>query len=142
MHLVLRIDSVIVEGSDMSVGVFVGFVLILVNITACVGDFTQIQHVKAAAECEKLQGCSVSGLLEISNDGHAYIGILRLDDGSCINVSLPERQSKQLAAQAPQAAEVTGRVLFFPYEEGVQSFTVNGRKVGYGKCSRYFLFAK
>lgn len=126
----------------MSVGIRVGFVVILNNIAACVGNPAKIQHAKTAADCEKLQSCSVSGLLEISNDGHAYIGILRLDDGSCINVSLPEHQSKGLTTQTPQVAEVTGRVLFFPYEEGIQSFTVNGRKVGYGKCSRYFLFVK
>jgi hypothetical protein len=78
----------------------------------------------------------------MSNDGHAYIGILRLDDGSCINVSLPETRSQDLMGKKPEPTELAGRVLFFPYADGALGFNVSGRKVGYGKCARYFIFVQ
>ena len=84
----------------------------------------------------------MTGHLEMSNDGHGYIGVLRLDDGSCINVSLPENDSNRLLGQSPQRASLAGRVLPFPYGKDALTFEVNGRRVGYGKCAPYYLFVE
>jgi hypothetical protein len=109
--------------------------------SACVTS-SRPTYAVSAADCENTHTCSVRGLLEMSNDGHAYIGNLKFDDGSCINVSLPESRSRSLADKKPELAELAGRVLPFPYAEGVLGFSVSGRKVGYGKCARYFLFVR
>ncbi len=45
----------------------------------------------------------------MSSDGHGYIGVLKLDDGSCINVSLPEKVSQRLSGRAPERMTLTGR---------------------------------
>ena len=119
----------------------IGVLVTLLGGSACVTTPPPIRA-KTAADCQDAKTCAVSGLLEMSNDGHAYIGILRLADGSCINVSLPEVRSQALVGKAPEAAEIVGRVLFFPYAEGAIGFNVSGRKVGYGKCTRYFLFVQ
>jgi hypothetical protein len=97
---------------------------------------------KTVADCSNVERCRVEGLLEMWSDGHGYIGIVTLDDGSCINVSLPERRSRSLLGQPSQRVVLTGRVVFFPYEPGVLSFRVNGRRVGYGRCAPYFVFVK
>jgi hypothetical protein len=119
----------------------IGVLATLLGGSACVTTPPPMRA-KTAADCQDAKTCAVSGLLEMSNDGHAYIGILRLADGSCINVSLPEARSQALVGKAPEAVEIAGRVLFFPFAEGAISFNVSGRKVGYGKCARYFLFVQ
>jgi hypothetical protein len=97
---------------------------------------------KGTADCEAASACEVRGLLEMGNDGHGYIGTVRLDDGSCINVSLPERQSRSIQGQPPRRMSLIGKVVPFPYGEDVLSFKVNGRKVGYGRCGSYFVFVR
>lgn len=76
------------------------------------------------------------------SDGHGYIGIVTLDDGSCINVSLPESRSQALFGQPPRRVALTGAVVFFPRDPGILSFKVNGRGVGYGRCAAYFVFVR
>ena len=115
-------------------------VLLIVGLAGCVAAAAPPLRARTAGDCENAKTCAASGLLEMSNDGHAYIGILHLNDGSCINVSLPNVRSEILAQQAPKAADLIGNVVFFPYAEGVLTFAVNGRKVGYGTCAPYFLF--
>lgn len=78
----------------------------------------------------------------MSSDGHGYIGIVTLADGSCINVSLPVARSRLLLGQPPRRVTLTGDVLLFPYAPGIDSFRVNGRPVAYGMCTRFFIFVK
>ena len=95
---------------------------------------------KTAADCEEVADCKVEGLLGMSSDGHGFIGIVRLDDGSCVNVSLPEARSKALLGQPARHVTLTGKVVFFPRAPDILSFRVNGRKVGYGICGAHFVF--
>lgn len=97
---------------------------------------------KTVADCARVERCRVEGLLEMSSDGHGFIGIVTLEEGSCINVSLPVRRSQPLLGRPPQRVDLTGRVVFFPFEPGSLSFRVNGRPVGYGRCAPYFVFVK
>jgi hypothetical protein len=94
-----------------------------------------------AADCDVARYCAATGTLRMSSDGHAYIGVLRLDDGSCINVSLPEDRSWDLYGETPRRMSVAGRSLAFPQVEGGSGFSVSGRPVGYGTCG-WFLFVK
>ena len=56
-------------------------------------------EVMTAEQCARAETRKVRGMLEMSNDGQAYIGRLHLDDGSCVNVSLPEKESRRLSGQ-------------------------------------------
>jgi len=97
---------------------------------------------KGVADCEAASTCEVRGLLEMGSDGHGYIGTVRLDDGSCINVSLPTSQSRALEGRPPRRVSLIGKVVSFPHGQDVLSFQVNGRKVGYGRCGSYFIFVR
>jgi hypothetical protein len=79
-------------------------------------------------------------MLEMSNDGHAYIGILKLSDGTCVNVSLPDRQSRRLMNLPAREMTVAGRVWPFVYEDALIEVRVNGRQIGYGNCGRSYVF--
>ena len=97
---------------------------------------------KTGADCEEATVCKVEGLLEMSSDGHGWIGIVRLDDGSCVNVSLPEARSRSLLGRPAQHVMLSGKVVYFPRGPDILSFTVSGRKVGYGICGAHFVFVR
>jgi hypothetical protein len=115
--------------------------VVLSLISACATQ-PAATRAQTAAACRDASTCPVSGNLEMSNDGHGYIGVLKLDDGSCINVSLPEKVSERLSGHAPERMTLTGRVLPFPHGEEILTFKVNGRRVGYGKCAPYYVFVE
>jgi hypothetical protein len=120
-------------------GCLVAIVLPLVGACATQQPPTRAQ---TAAACRDAFICQVTGSLEMSSDGHGYIGVLKLDDGSCINVSLPEKVSQRLRGRAPERMTLTGRVLPFPQGENILTLKVNGRRVGYGRCGAFYVFVK
>jgi hypothetical protein len=99
-------------------------------------------EVMTAEQCARAEICKVRGLLEMSNDGHAYIGKLHLDDGTCVNVSLPERESRRLSGQPAQMRTITGNVFPYVQEDTFIEYRVNGRQIGYGLCGSYFVFVR
>ena len=52
--------------------------------------------------------------MEITSDGHGFIGKLVLENGECINVSLPSDRSRRLLGKPPQPIKVMGQVLRYP----------------------------
>jgi hypothetical protein len=111
-------------------------------VAACVvcGGATSQVSMDANA-CANAKKCTVRGSLEISNDGHAYIGKLTLPDRSCINVSLPLQETLIRLKHPPETMTVTGVPMPYPHDPEVFSFEVNGRKVGYGTCpGDFYLF--
>lgn len=95
-----------------------------------------------AEQCMRAEICKVHGLLEMSNDGHAYIGKLRLEDGTCVNVSLPEKESRRLSGQPAQMRTITGKVFPYVQENTFIEHRVNGRQIGYGLCGSHFVFVR
>lgn len=86
--------------------------------------------------------CVISGSVRMSSDGHGFIGELGLADGRCVNVSLPTSLSRKLMGQAPKPMSVRGAVLGFPFGEDLSHFEVNGRRIGFGRCSNFFVFVE
>lgn len=92
--------------------------------------------------------CTASGMLDMSSDGHGFIGRLTLDNGDCLNVSLSTSRSRSLLGRPAQHVTVSGQVLPYPEislssqdsEYLALSYSVQGRKVGRGRCGEYFLF--
>ncbi len=78
----------------------------------------------------------------MSNDGHGYIGRLELADGSCVNVSLPDRQSKILSLGPDKKMVLRGYVLPYVHDDAFIEYRVNGRSVGFGLCGEKFVFVK
>lgn len=118
----------------------VSLVVSCLFLSVCVSSSTK--YAQTASECETASVCRVSGLLEMNSDGHGFIGDFTLPDGSCINVSLPEEQSKKLLGNSPVKMEIQGSVLPFPFGENILFFKVNGRRVGFGNCSDFYIFVK
>jgi len=116
------------------------FVTVCLVLSACVG--LGVKHAETASECATASVCRISGLLEMGSDGHGFLGNMLLPDGMCINVSLPDEQSKRLLGKPPVRMEIQGPVLPFPYDEDAISFKVNGRKVGFGNCGDFYIFVK
>ena len=81
----------------------------------------------------------MSGVFEMSTDGYAYIGKLTLPDGKCMNVSMPDDQSKDLLEKGPRPATFRGKVLKYVNEYNL-ILLINGRRVGLGRCGDYYLF--
>lgn len=93
-------------------------------------------------ECEISKKCTASGMLEMSSDGHAFIGKLILGDGSCINVSLSDSVSKSLLGKSESYYVVHGFVFPYPASEDILRFEVNGRDIGFGLCGPFYIFVK
>lgn len=101
-----------------------------------------VKHSTTAIGCEDAAICEVSGFLTMKSDGHGFIGEVVMADGSCIDVSLPEEQSRKLIGQPPRRVEVQGPVLPFPFGENIMGFKVNGRDVGFGSCQDFYIFVR
>ena len=114
-------------------------VLTLTLASCAAAPTARIMSIK---ECERSEVCTVRGLLEMSNDGHAYIGKIHIDGGGCVNVSLPEAESRRRSGQPMQMITVTGKVFPYVYENTLIEYRINNRKIGYGLCGDYFVFAK
>jgi len=102
----------------------------------------------SAEQFRQCKECTASGMLEMSSDGHGFIGRLTLANGDCLNVSLSPPRSHALLGRPAQQVTVSGQVLPYPdislssqgSEYIVLSYSVKGRKVGQGRCGQYFLF--
>jgi len=96
-------------------------------------------------QCEKSDICSISGAMELTNDGHAYIGKVVMSDGRCVNVSVPleaYRDYESGREKFQNQVSLRGRVFPYAYGDGFTETLINGRKVGYGKCGNFYVFVK
>ncbi len=109
-------------------------------ISSCSTDPSRLQ--KSGDQCRQADVCKVRGVLTMSNDGHAYIGKLQLSDGSCINVSLPESQSRSLFDRPAVVKTIKGRVFAYIHEDTFIDYRINNRPIGYGSCGSFFVFVK
>jgi hypothetical protein len=115
-----------------------GLLALLPALISC-RSLGQAPSSAADRECVPGHECTVRGLFEMSTDGYAYIGKLTLPDGKCMNVSLPDDQSKRLFDKAPKPAIFRGRMMRYVKENNIVVF-VNGRSVGEGWCGDHYLF--
>ena len=119
-----------------------GLIAIVMSILGGACATSSAPVVTSVEQCRQAYICRSRGTLEMSNDGHAYIGKLVLPDGRCINVSLPKGISTKLALEPPRSIIVEGRVLPYGYEDSVVEYKVNGREIGYGNCGDFLIFVK
>lgn len=103
---------------------------------------TAIPLATSAEERGRATRCKIEGTMNITNDGHAYIGQLVLSGGKCVDVSLPQSQVRKLLGQPPRKQTVNGRVLPYVYHGDLDEIRVNGRLIGYGSCGDFYVFVK
>jgi len=86
----------------------------------------------------------VRGIATARLGEHAPTVQLDLGNGRCINVSLPPRRWEELRQRGPTEMTVRGTVYREPAggngEETV--LEINGRRIGYGLCGRFFVFVR
>ena len=105
--------------------------------TSCV--HAEALHGIKMVQCAISGLCKASGMLEMSSDGHGFIGVLRFPDGTCINVSLPDKESEALLGKSQSFRTVIGVYKTFNYN-GQEIMRINGRRVGIGNCNTRYLF--
>ena len=104
----------------------------------------KVVHARSMVDCESASVCKLTGNLEEVWYDHGFVSILRLNDNSCVNVSLPDKIRESLAGRLPKRMTLTGLVKPYPFGEDLFVFTVNGRKIGWGnvKCGLYYIFVR
>ena len=98
-------------------------------------------HRSSEGDCAVGEDCTVTGSLVMSSDGHGYIGRLTLPDGKCVNISLPDEESKRIMGAPPANASFTGRALPYVRDSSLVPL-INGRRVGMGLCGDFYIFVK
>lgn len=106
----------------------------------------QPQNCDSIKQLRQCTSCTVTGWLEMSSDGHGFIAKLVLENGECVNVSLPTAEARNLLGKPPRKVKVHGDVLPYPVPSGadglVLGYRVKGRPVGQGLCGDRFLFVQ
>lgn len=115
-------------------------VLLMSTVASCVA-FSPTKTM-SVEECGRAETCTIRGFLEMSNDGHAYIGKVFLESGGCVNASLPEAESRRRSGRPMEVVTITGDVFSYIYEDSYIEYFIDNRKIGYGACGDYFLFVK
>lgn len=112
----------------------------VILIVGCTSHETKLNM--TAQQCEEAKKCKVSGSLAIKSDGHGFIGELSLEDGSCIDVSVPNNFSERYRDQPAQMLQLEGPVFPYPNGEDIIELKINGRKIGVGLCGNFYVFVK
>ena len=115
--------------------------LFFLFLTGCVTP-QSISYPMSFEECAKSDHCTISGTVIARQGEHAWMGELTLADGQCISVSLPRRIISELRATGPRQMVVSGRSFGDPSRsiEEVVTLEIEGRKIGLGLCSDFFVF--
>jgi hypothetical protein len=115
--------------------------LIILMLSVSCGDDIEVNTMSSYSGCARGRDCTASGMLTMSSDGHGFIGKLELENGTCLNVSLPVEVSRELLGQEPRQMTVVGRIYRYVHE--YQTFVlVDGRRIGEGLCGDYYLFVQ
>ena len=93
-------------------------------------------------QCDNEGNCIAYGMMTMSSDGHGFIGVLRLSDDECINVSIPDNISKTMLGKPPVFKRIYGTQLRFIIPESGEFVRVGGRSVGIGLCGDRYIFVK
>jgi len=94
--------------------------------------------------CAASKVCVVHGIATARLAEHAPTVQLDLPTGRCINVSMPRQRWEALRNRGPTAITVSGTVYREPSADngGETVLEINGRRIGYGLCGRFFVFVR
>lgn len=114
---------------------------LLIPISACLSASSRGMTYE---RCAASRVCVVHGIATARLAEHAPTVQLNLADGRCINVSMSRRRWENLRRRGPTEMTITGTVYSEPSvsngEETV--LEINGRRIGYGLCGRFFLLVQ
>jgi hypothetical protein len=114
-------------------------VTVILVLPSCVsfGSFADA----ARNTCELGKQCHAIGQLEMSSDGHGFIGVMRFGDGRCVNVSLPDEQSRLIIGKPTHRRKVKGNFMAFVFDSE-EMFMISGRRIGLGRCGVNYIFVE
>lgn len=69
-------------------------------------------------------------------------GRLERPDGTCLGVSLPERELVRLRTSGPRTVSLTGLVSEVPRDIEIATIRINGRVVGFRQCNNKYIFVR
>jgi hypothetical protein len=93
-------------------------------------------------ECAASRLCVVEGILSIREMAHVKMGHLLLPNGQCVAVSLPKSEADRLQRVGPKHSVVSGIVYPIIPDEDVVFVEMKGRRIGWGVCGPFYIFAK
>ncbi|HWL95566.1 MAG TPA: hypothetical protein VNT79_18755 [Phycisphaerae bacterium] len=94
--------------------------------------------------CAASRVCVVHGIATVRLAEHAPTAQLSLGNGRCVNVSLAPQRLEELRRRGPTEMTVTGTVYWEPSTTGGEEtvLEINGRRIGYGLCGRFFVYVR
>lgn len=93
-------------------------------------------------QCVSSKYCRVSGNLSLKEVDHVLMGRLTMDDGRCLNVSLPKGTVQRLRAEGAVNEVVVGRVFPSYPDPDLAEIYIAGRRVGLSQCGNVLLFVE
>jgi len=93
-------------------------------------------------QCLSSKYCRVSGELSLKEVDHVLMGRLTMDDGKCLNVSLPKRTVQHLRSEGTVSQVVVGRVFPSYPDPDLAEIYIAGRRVGLSQCGNILLFVE
>ena len=112
--------------------------LLLIPSTGCVTAPRPVNY----ETCATSRVCVIRGIATAKMGEHAPTVQLDLEDGRCINASLPQERLEDLRRSGPREMTIVGNVYREPLTEGGEEavLQINGRTIGFGLCGDFFVF--
>ena len=99
------------------------------------------QKIMTFSECSDSDVCLLEGIVTIEEVNHVFMGCLKLDSGSCVQISLDNKYIKKIRKARELKIRVYGDRMGKPVGmDGVDFLKVDGRRVGWDLCSDFYLF--
>ncbi len=110
-------------------------------LQACASAPAPVAESMTYEECQHASRCQISGVLHLRSVDLVQMGRLNLDDGRCINVSLPDNMIEELGRRMPKRQVIKGRVFIGGHrDESAWSMVIEGRKVAISQCGDFYIF--
>lgn len=125
--------------SDTAMKTWLLVCVLLLNIGCA--TMPSIQYPMSWEDCSTNTLCTVSGIVTAKSSQGTWMGIMAFPDNRCISISLPKNAMADLRENGPRLMTVTGEVFWDPSTvEDAVWMEIEGREIGLGWCSDFFLF--
>jgi hypothetical protein len=116
-------------------------VVVLMGTAGCVTSSRPSMTYEACAASSE---CVIRGVATAELGEHGQTVKLQLDDGRCVNVSLPRERWDALRASGPTEMTIMGGVYREPQSQNGEEVVleINGRTIGFGLCGDFFVFVR
>lgn len=107
---------------------------------ACIHRSPSTGKAMTFENCSEGPVCVITGRLSVELVDHVKMGRLVLQDGSCVNVSLPPSSVRKAEEYPARMQTISGKVKHGEFDENTVSLIVKGRRVGLSQCGTFYVF--